>query len=156
MDQHRAREDELLDLERLQPVDQSAGALHGDLLIERIRIARDVVISGKVDHRGDAIAKPRAHLVERGADRFVRSEVYVDRRRGRRRVRRTGAIEADNRVAFAKPSDQRGGYKTARTGDEDQFARVLVAHGPAAFDVGHDAATLIHLCCGTWTGPLHL
>ena len=71
MDQHRAGEDELLDLERLQPVNQPAGALHGDLVVERIGVTRDIIIGGEVDHRGDAVAVPCAHLVKRNSDRFV-------------------------------------------------------------------------------------
>jgi hypothetical protein len=99
-----------------------------------------------VDHRGDAVTVPCAHFVECNPDRFVRPEVYVDRRCGRRRVWRTGTIQANNGVAFPEPGDQRGGDEAARARGQNDVAVGLAAAGFTALDIGHDLLpSFVHL-----------
>jgi hypothetical protein len=47
----------LLDLERLQRLDQPARALDGDLLAERVRLAGDIAIGGEMSGRCDAVTE---------------------------------------------------------------------------------------------------
>src|SRR3546814_1390178 len=49
MNQHRARVDELLDLETLQSIDQPSRTLDGNLLVERTGFTCNVVIGGEMD-----------------------------------------------------------------------------------------------------------
>jgi hypothetical protein len=71
MNEHGAGENELLDLEALQPIDQSPRALDGDLFIERVRLARNVVIGGQVDHRGNALAITLPDGFQRRGDSLI-------------------------------------------------------------------------------------
>lgn len=73
MNEHCAREDELLDLEPLQRLYKPARTLHGDLVIKRVRFTRDTKIGGEMNHGGDAIAEAPAHLVERRSDLLARA-----------------------------------------------------------------------------------
>ena len=50
VDEHGAREDELLDLKRLEFPQQALGSADGDLLILGPRVAGEVVVRGEVDH----------------------------------------------------------------------------------------------------------
>jgi len=146
MDQHRAGEDELLDFERLESVHQPPGALDGYLVVERIGIAGNVIIGGEVNHRSDAVAVARADLVERSSHRFIRPDVDVDRQGGWWWIGRTGAIEADDSVAFAEPGDQGRSDETARPRDQNDAAVTLAAAGITAFDIGHDLLpSFVHL-----------
>src|SRR3546814_9620868 len=119
MDQHRAGEDELLDIERLESVDQPPCPLDGYLVVERIGIARNVIIRGEMNDGSNAVAVSRANLLERSVNRFIRADINVDRGGGRWWLGRTGAIETDDRVAIGEPGESGRGDETAPTGDED-------------------------------------
>ena len=98
VDEHRAREDELLDLKvlRAEFAQQPAGPLHCDLLVFGARLSEEIVIGGEMDHGSDVCSMvftdgleslPHA-LVGRDLD----GDVHATRRRGRRRL----AVDADH------------------------------------------------------------
>src|SRR3546814_16303356 len=74
MHQHCARIDELLDLQVLKGIDQALRAVYRNLLIERVRLARDVIIGSKVDDRGDAVPEPLPNFVNRRSAAILRAE----------------------------------------------------------------------------------
>jgi hypothetical protein len=96
MHEHRARVDELLDLESGERAQQPPGALHIDLLVERVRLAGHVEERGEVDHRRDARAAALTDGRERFLERLVGSDVGSMSRPicSRRRALRRGAASA--------------------------------------------------------------
>ena len=75
MHEHGAGEDELLDLESLaQPAQQARRALERELLVLRARFAEEIVVGGRVDHRGD----PRPMFLAKNAQSFPHTFVGSD------------------------------------------------------------------------------
>src|SRR3546814_20099681 len=77
MHQHCARIDELLDLQVLKGIDQALRAVYRNLLIERVRLARDVIIGRKVDDRGDAVTEPLPNVGKRRSYALLRAEIVI-------------------------------------------------------------------------------
>ena len=64
MDQHRARENELLDIEVLKAVEQPLRTLDCNFVVKRVRLTRNIVVGREVQDRGDPGSKAAANLVE--------------------------------------------------------------------------------------------
>ena len=56
MHQHRAREDELFNLELLKMLQETLGAAHGDLFIKRARFTREIVVGGEMNNGRDSVS----------------------------------------------------------------------------------------------------
>src|SRR3546814_17007385 len=104
MHQHCARIDELLDLQVLKGIDQALRAVYRNLLIERVRLARDVIIGRKVDDRGDAVTEPLPNVGNRRSDAILRAEIEVDCDVAVGRFRGSIAITPPDGVASLKPA----------------------------------------------------
>src|SRR3546814_8311954 len=124
MHQHCARIDELLDLQVLKGIDQALRAVYRNLLIERVRLARDVIIGRKVDDRGDAVTEPLPNVGNRRSDAILRAEIEVDCDGAVGRFRGSIAIKPHDGVASGKPAYHRGTAEAARYCHEDNFAVV--------------------------------
>ena len=117
--QQRARKDQALDLERLQRMQQTARAFDRDRLILRARIARQIVVSGQVNHRGNRCAVAAAHALKRCTHAVVRGQVGEYRlERGRRGGRHHG-LEPNHREPLHEARNQRAAEEAATAGDDD-------------------------------------
>jgi hypothetical protein len=126
--EHRAREDELLDLKvlRAKLPEQPAGPLDGDLLVLRARLAEEIVVGGEVDHRGHVRpvvgtdgAQPLPHaLVGRNVD----GDTDAARRRRLGRL----AVEADDvrELSGEPPHDSVADPPVGAADDEDPALRL--------------------------------
>lgn len=75
MNEHGARQHELLDVEGVEPVDQAAGTLDGYLVIKRIGIARHIVIAREMDDGGDVRSVALTNLGQRSLYAVLRAEM---------------------------------------------------------------------------------
>jgi hypothetical protein len=75
MNEHRARVDELFDVERLQGAQQAPRAFDVDSPVQRIVLAGEIKVGGEMDDAGDAAAVALPHFLEGAGDLLVRCEV---------------------------------------------------------------------------------
>ncbi len=122
VDQHAAGVDELLDLEGLQALDQAARAQDVDGLVERVRLAGNVIVGGEVHDRLDLRSVADADLLQRPCHAFVRAEVEVDRFGRLRRLGRTRAVQGDDAVLGAEPLNDGAPDEAGRACDQDDTA----------------------------------
>jgi hypothetical protein len=105
-------------LERLQPLDQPARALHGDPVVQRIRFAADVVVGGQMHDRRQAGTEALPNRIETLRDPGVGAE--VERDDGAVPCsRRHAAIEAHHPTVRSKPRRQRPADEALCAGDDD-------------------------------------
>jgi hypothetical protein len=107
MHEHRAGEDELLDLniQFAQSAEQPPRAAHGDLVVLLARRAEEIVVGGQVDDRGDVRPVVCADDAQALAHALVRGDFDGDVDAARRRRFGRFAAEADDVVkASGKPS----------------------------------------------------
>jgi hypothetical protein len=117
VNQHRARENKLFDLEFLEVLQEPLGAAHRDLLVKRARFAQEIVIGGEMDYRGDAVPVCDSDALKRAFDSGFRGQVDAYAFRSwRRRVRRH-PIEADQGEFARELVDQSRANEAAAAGD---------------------------------------
>ena len=73
--QHRTREDELFDLECPQRMQELVGAANGDLLVERVRFAREVEVRRQMDDGGNALSISYPYATQGCIYRFRRCQI---------------------------------------------------------------------------------
>jgi hypothetical protein len=114
--QHRSRVDELADLERLKRAQQAACALHVDLVVERMVLAGEVEIGGKMHDARDARAMLLTEFPKRQLDRIRGGQIdldAVDRRFA------TLQIEADHAVVGLERLGEGRADRAGDAGDHD-------------------------------------
>ena len=125
MDEHRAREDELLDLKvlRAEFPQQPTGPLHGDLLVLGARLAEEIIVGGEMDHRGDVRPVVLTDGAESVAHALVGRDLDGDVDAARRRRRGRLAVEADDVLeAPGEPPHHGVADPAVGAGDDDDPA----------------------------------
>ncbi len=121
MDQHRARINELLDLERTQRTQQTARALDIHAVIQRIGFTRKIVERSKMDHCGKTIAMARMQHGACFCQCLVGSDISFDA---------IGfpalSFEADNRIGAGQCGRNRAAESP--TGSSNQHHWLLQRH----------------------------
>jgi hypothetical protein len=118
--EQRAREHELADLVGLQLAQEPPRALDGHRPVLGVGLAREVVVGGEVDHRGDR--RPVRALLGLGQRRphaLVRGQIDPDRGDARHGLLRLGDVEPDHLVAPRQPGRQGLAEEAAAAGDQD-------------------------------------
>ena len=131
MDEHRARKNELLNLETFtQLLQKAARSVNGDLIIFRVGFADEVVISGQMDDGRDPLPVVHAQDGKPGFDALIRCDVDGNARASGRRRRGSLEVETDDIVElFAQPPHDRGADPPVRTGNQNDVALGLVNLG---------------------------
>ena len=98
VDEHRAREDELLDLkiQLAQALHDAGCALDSDLVVLRARFPEEVVVGGEMDNRGNVSAMVLADRSKAAADALVRGDFNGDMHAVRWGRSGCFAVEADD------------------------------------------------------------
>jgi hypothetical protein len=117
--EHRARKHELFDLERLKPAPQLSGAANGDLFVERIRFAREIEVSCKVNDRSNARSIGGLHTPQACVDSFFRSQVDAHTLRSRRWLTCRRLVEANKPEPAGELVDESGADKAGTAGYDD-------------------------------------
>jgi hypothetical protein len=124
MHQHRAGEQELLDLELLplQLLEEPRRPAHRHRVVERRFLARQVVVRGEMDERGKLPAVGVGDPLQSQRDAVPVGDVDADAFDLPRRLRLPVAIEADDLEVVAQVVDEPRADEPAASGDDD--------HGP--------------------------
>lgn len=86
-DDVRARKLKLAYIERSQPLQETARALHGEIAVKVARLSGKIVVARQVDHAIDLSTVAATNLVERPFDRIIarqiaRNEMHASRSAG--------------------------------------------------------------------------
>ena len=139
MDQHCAREDELLDLEGelVQSAQHAPRALDRDLVVLGARFAEEVVVGREVDDGDNALPMVLADRLEPRPHALVRGDLdrHVCAAGGRRR--RCLAVEADDHAEPAgEPAHHRLADAAVRARDDDDAAVLCHDFASSMYVVG--------------------
>lgn len=120
--EHRAREDESLDLKWLQSIDEPSRAFDCNLVIEWVRLPGDIVVGSQVHDGGNPRAEAGEHLVKDRGHTFVGRQVDIDGLRRRRRVGWAGPVQTDQNILTGQSLNYRASYEATRPRDQyDRF-----------------------------------
>ena len=124
LDQHRAGEEELSDIERAETVEQPARPVDRDLLVKRTGRTREVVVGSQVDDR----CEPAAVLVPQPPESCCDAVVvaHVDADPLRRQVPRAMAREAHDPEVSSQAAYDSTADEAAAAGDQDSLT---IGHG---------------------------
>ena len=120
--QHCTGEDELRHLEGLQPIYEPPGPLDRNLFVERIGLARNVIVGRKVNHRSNAVTETGTHLLKCSINLFLGGEVKIHYLGRGRRFRRARSVERNYGVLLGEALDKFASDEPGRTGEKNYFA----------------------------------
>jgi hypothetical protein len=119
-DQQTAGEDELFDVEVLEMLQETAGSLNGEVVVQPAWLSLEVVVSGEVDDARDVVAVVFTEISEGGLDLVGLCEIDLNIVDLFAIVGRRWSIKAHHGVLPGQPLDNPTPDQTFRTGHEDK------------------------------------
>ena len=120
VDQHGTGIDELPDIERLKRVEQMPRPLDVQFVVERVILAGEIEIGGKMDDARDAVAMRTPNLAQRGPDRLGGGQISLDHGHA---VDLGGlAVQSDDLIVARQPLRDRTAQIARRTGQQDDWS----------------------------------
>ena len=122
MHQLGAGKDELLNVEMLQFAQHPLGPTDGDLFVQRTRLARERIIGGEMNHRGNTISVAITNPLEGRFHARVGTQIDADALCFGRWVRIAFPVETDELIVLCQPLAQSAANKAAAASNEDDVA----------------------------------